>query len=143
MSHHTFSHLSYDIYLTSRNENTIAKAVTTFARSLEDSETPKTSSQSSARNTKLSVGLGLAVGLLLFAAFWALAFVLWTRRNDRKKALSNPQMTCDIDQRRPRVPEKGWSISDDVRTLQNDLDVMIDQCERPWGNRPVVMDHSV
>jgi hypothetical protein len=143
MLHHAFLHFRRDIILENRHINNILGVLTASARSLEGSEATKPSTESSTHNTKLSVGLGLAVGLLLFAAFWALAFVLWTRRNDRKKALTNHRVAGASDPRRPRVPEKQWSISDDVRTLQNDLDVMIDQYERPWGNRPVVTYPSV
>jgi hypothetical protein len=133
---HSF-HFPRGILVAVRNENSFSGVATVSAQPLNDTNTTRLSIESSStHNTKLSVGVSLGVGFLVFAAFWALAFVLWTRRNDRKKAETKHHIASQPIERPPPVPEKEWSTSDEVRTLHHDLDIMIDQYERPWRSRP-------
>jgi len=122
------------LLLAFREESTFSGVVTA---SSQNSTATDASSKSSVQITRLSIGLGVGVGLLLFAAFWALAFVLWTRRS-RKKAAREQQEFDTSAGRPPPVPEKEWSVSEGIRTLHHDLDIMIDQYGRPLNsNGPV------
>jgi hypothetical protein len=90
------------------------------------------SSSKSAYTTHLSIGIGLGIGFLVFSAFWALAFVVWTRRNELKKTQKERGFINEPDDRRPPVPEKDVRSASRTMTIRSDSDMVVDQYGRRW-----------
>ncbi|KAG9234949.1 hypothetical protein BJ875DRAFT_483694 [Amylocarpus encephaloides] len=80
---------------------------TNAAANANVTSTSTSSATQSLNNTKLSVGVALGIGLPVFAALWALAFVVWSR-NWRGQTTHRPQ--DGIEEAGPPTPQKDMSV---------------------------------
>ncbi|EPE34174.1 hypothetical protein GLAREA_07187 [Glarea lozoyensis ATCC 20868] len=123
--------MSRDIYIHLRSVLAQNDAFSTVASEIVE-RADSSSSSNSAYTTRLSIGIGVGIGFLVFSAFWALAFVVWTRRNELKKAQKERGFIDGPDDRRPPVPEKDVRSASRTMTIRSDSDVVVDQYGRRW-----------